>query len=295
MIILRIFPHGRMGAALPNYGKDFIITNGNNYTHAIIVNPEKNNPQLHIPIKNVVAVTCEAPKFVLTGWNVKMDLSHFLDYCSENIGKFLIGGVKDTNIPNLPPFIGHYCSLTSGKVPIPKVIYPKSRRMSIIFSEKSFKPLWLGKASGYSYRKELVYNLLEGKFPVDIYGRGCGYLRKDKYNRIKGSFQHNEPYKKYQFTIVIENMKYPHYISEKFTTPLNYKCIPVYWGCSLIEKYYPHSCIQLNGDIRHDILLIRDILKNPNKYLKDMDKALENYHVHNNLVKKCIEIWKYNK
>ena len=40
MIILRHFGGGG-GECLDNYGKDFIITKGDNYTHAILLWPEK--------------------------------------------------------------------------------------------------------------------------------------------------------------------------------------------------------------------------------------------------------------
>ena len=50
-------------------------------------------------------------------------------------------------------------------------------------------------------------------------------------------------------------MKYPHYISEKFEYPLQNKTIPIYWGATYIEHYYPNCCIQLSGNIKSDILI----------------------------------------
>jgi len=288
MIILRCFGF-TAGKNLANYGKDFILTYGDNYTHAIIYNPETNRPRLHIPKKNVVAFTGEAPRFLITKWNLNTTTTAFLYYCDKFIWQFLIGGVENTNIPNRPPFIGLYCSIGSGE--IPKTIYRKKKTMSIIFSEKSFKPIHLNRAPGYLYRKKLVYNIIKGNFPVDIYGRGCAYLPY-KDSRIKGSFSGSKPYETYQFTIAVENMRYPHYITEKFENAIRNKTIPIYLGCTKIEKYYPNCCIWLSGNVCGDILLIRDILKNPNKYLKDMDKAQEYLHVTNNIVRRCILYWK---
>ena len=48
MIIIKFFPDSNIGCDLTNYGKDFIITKGDNYTHAILLWPEKNTS----PLKN---------------------------------------------------------------------------------------------------------------------------------------------------------------------------------------------------------------------------------------------------
>ena len=292
MIIIKFFPDSNIGSDLPNYGKDFIITKNNNYTHAILLWPEKIRPPLKINKKNVVGTTLESPKYMLYEFNLSTNQNAFFEYCKRYIGKFLIGGVKNTNIPNQPPFLGFYCSKKSGKIPR-NISFNKTKKMSIMISAKSFQGLWLKKGYGYSLRKQIVLNILKGNFPIDIWGNGCGYLDSSD-SRIKGTFKNGEPYKNYQFTIAIENEKYPHYITEKFEHPLRYKTIPIYWGAKYIECYYPNCCIQLSGNIKSDILLIKDILQNSKKYLKDMEKAQKKLFVDNNLVKRCVNIWKNN-
>ena len=292
MIIIKFFPDSNIGCDLTNYGKDFIITKGDNYTHAILLWPEKIRPHLKINKKNVVGITGECPKYITYEFNLSTNENAFFEYCKKYIGKFLIGGVKNTGIPNQPPFLGFYCSQTSGKIPR-NISFNKTKKMSIIMSAKSFQGLWLGKGYGYSLRKQIVLNILKSNFPIDIWGSGCGYLNSSD-PRIKGAFKNNEPYKNYQFTIAIENTKYPHYITEKFEFPLKNKTIPIYWGAKYIEHYYPNCCIQLSGNIKSDILLIKDILQNSKKYLKDMEKAQKKLYVDNNLVKRCVNIWKNN-
>lgn len=291
MIIIKFFPNSSCGCDLPNYGKDFIITTGNNYTHAILLLPEKIRPNLTINKKNVVAIAAECPKYFTASWNLNTTLENFLEYCDKYIGKFLIGGIKDTNLPNREPFLSYHLTHTSGKIP-KQIFFEKTKKMSIVISHKSFEKVWCGKGFGYTLRKELVLNILKRNFPIDIWGNGCEKLNSTD-SRIKGSFNDSfSPYKNYQFTIAIENMKYPHYITEKFFNPINHKTIPIYWGAKYIELWYPNSCIQLCGNINTDMLLIKDILINSNKYLKDMDMAQKRYHEDNNLVKKCVNIWK---
>ena len=133
MIIIKFFPDSNIGRDLPNYGKDFIITKGDNYTHAILLWPEKIRPNLKINKKNVVATTGECPKYITYEFNLTTNINAFLEYCKRKIGTFLIGGVKNTGIPNIPPFLGFYCSQTSGKIP-KNISFNKTKKMSIMIS-----------------------------------------------------------------------------------------------------------------------------------------------------------------
>jgi len=135
MIIIKFFPSAYYGCDLPNYGKDFIITDGDNYTHAILLWPGKTRPNLKINKKNVVAMTPEAPKYVTFEFNLNTNQNAFFEYCKRYIGTFLIGGVKNTAIPNKPPFLGFYCSRTSGKIPR-NISFNKTKKMSIMIYEE---------------------------------------------------------------------------------------------------------------------------------------------------------------
>jgi hypothetical protein len=73
--------------------------------------------------------------------------------------------------------------------------------------------------------------------------------------------------KDYVFTIAIENTIHDHYFTEKIINPLVYNTIPIYLGCSNIEKYFPNHVIPLTGNVHIDINAIEYILKNPQKFI----------------------------
>ncbi len=119
--------------------------------------------------------------------------------------------------------------------------------------------------------------------PIDIYGRGCQYYGTD--GRIKGEFGHlsSEPYENYRFHICIENFITPHYFTEKITNTLLSSTIPVYLGCKNIDDYFPNSVIKLTGNVENDIVLLKNICENPDKYCIDIDanKVKEIVHIKN--------------
>jgi hypothetical protein len=227
------------------YGKykKYYFTNDNDFTHAIIINTEM--PTLTIPKENVLGLAFEPIYFLgLT--------SEFIEYAKKHIGRYFIGDKFD--LPN--PFIEHFSYMWYSRPP--REILFKNNLMSIIVSEKKFAP-------GHLYRHQLVQKIIELNLPIDIYGRGSKeYSYK---NRIMGTFNDNEPYEFYKFSICIENTICNHYFSEKIMTPLMYNCTPVYYGCKNINKYV-ENVITLEGDINKDILVILSIIKYPDKYYK---------------------------
>ena len=46
---------------------------------------------------------------------------------------------------------------------------------------------------------------------------------------------------------------------------------PVYWGCKNIKEYFGDDIICLTGDAQKDLELIVDVLRNPEKYKKNID------------------------
>lgn len=51
------------------------------------------------------------------------------------------------------------------------------------------------------------------------------------------------------FSLIIENTSHHNYFTEKLTDCLVMKTIPVYWGCTNIEKYFPDGAIiQIHSD-----------------------------------------------
>lgn len=228
---------------IPQYGKDIIYTDGTNYTHAILIGTPM--PQLHIPKCNVLGLAFEPPYFLgLT--------SEFISYAQQYIGKYYIG--EKGHLPD--PFVEHhgfmwYC-------PFPRELQCKTKTMSIIFSNKK-------QVFGHQYRHQLVHAILQTKWNIDIYGKGCTELMYND-SRIKGEFSDEEPYDGYQFSISIENFSLSDYISEKVINPLMYECTPLYYGARNIEKYFPNYTISLLGNLVTDLNIIKAVIDNPNQY-----------------------------
>ena len=233
-------------AHIKYYGNDkqVFITDGDDYTHAIIINNAM--PHLNIPKENVVGLAFEPYEF--------LQMSRpFITYAKTHIGKYFIGSKRD--LPD--PFIEHfgYMWYTNPK----KSITYKPKIMSVCVSEKTFAP-------GHVYRHKLIEEIIRLDLPVDIYGRGSHLY--NNYRFTKGVFENTEPYENYLFSICIENFQNNDYISEKCITPLLHNCMPIYSGCINIQQYFDNDVIVLTNNINQDIDTIIAILNSPFTYYK---------------------------
>ena len=237
---------------MEDYGidKSIYITNDDNYTHVLILNTAMPVIPSHIPKKNVVGLAFEPLPFL--GLSQK-----FIDYAVNNIGKYFIG--TKTILPE--PFTEHYAYMWH-MTPY-KSIPEKTKIMSIMVSMKT-------QMIGHQYRHLLVQRILEERLPIDIYGNGCKYYSSD-YGNVKGDFEEREPYQDYMFHICIENMQTNHYFSEKITNPLLAGTTPIYFGCHSIDEYFPFNVLKLSGNIEEDIILLKNILQDPNAYRKNIE------------------------
>jgi hypothetical protein len=232
---------------IPQYNTEIRYTTGEDYTHAVLLGVPM--PALSIPKENVLGLAFEPPYFLgLT--------QQFIAYAQNYIGRYYIG--EKGSLPD--PFIEHhgfmwYC-------PFPNTIKPKDKLMSIIFSNKK-------QVFGHQYRHQLVAAILQSGLPIDIYGNGCNLLGCAD-NRIKGTFRDEEPYDGYRFSIAIENFSLPDYISEKLINPLMYECTPLYYGATNASKYFPF--IPLIGNLVTDLHIIMEVINNPEKYEKKVDR-----------------------
>ena len=222
--------------------KKVYITDKNDYTHAIILN--KAMPKLNIPKENVIGLAFEP--FELLNIN-----QEFINYSQKNIGKYFIGNKKDLPYPFIEYF-GYMWHSNPGKE-----IITKNKIMSIIVSQKQFAP-------GHIYRHKLVEKIIQLQLPIDIYGKGSNMYN---YSCVKGTFIDAEPYEDYLFSVCIENFVNNHYISEKIITPVMFNCMPIYFGCNNVNKYFDEVII-LSGDIDNDIKVIISVLNDPYKYYK---------------------------
>ena len=240
-----IYERINYASELDFYGKDkkVYITDDDDYTHAIIMNTAM--PDLKIPKENVIGLAFEPIQFL--GLHQR-----FIEYAKTHIGKYLIG--DKLTLPE--PFVEHFGYMWHSRPP--KEITYKPKLMSIVVSKKQFAP-------GHQYRHHLIDAIIQHNLPIDIFGHGSSMYHYD--DRIKGSFTDAEPYEDYLFSICIENHQCNHYFSEKIITPLLYNCMPVYLGCKNIDSYID-DIIKLSGDINNDIILLRNILQNPNANYK---------------------------
>lgn len=253
---------------IQNYGKDIVFTLEDNYTHAIIQNVAM--PNLIIPKENVIGFAFEPIRFLLL-------TDDFINYAQKYIGKYYIGDT--TNLPK--PFIEHYSYMWHLE-PL-KYIPVKKSIMSIIISDKLV-------THGHHYRHLLVNEILKTDLPIDIYGTGCKFYKNITDSRIKGKFNEKEPYEFYYFHICIENVQSNHYFSEKITNPLLCNTNPIYLGCKNINSYFPDYITNLSGDINDDMILIKNILKEPLKYNKKIDIHYVKDKI--NLIKHLLELFK---
>ena len=229
--------------------KKVYFTTEDDYTHIIIINTAMPNIDRNkIPKKNIIGLAFEP--YELLGLTAP-----FIEYAQKNIHKYYIG-----NKNNLPaPFVEGFSYMWYDDPLKPIPIESKKKIMSIIVSEKKFAP-------GHIYRHKLVEKIIEKNLPIDIYGRGSLYYKKDGDN-VKGEFISNEPYKEYLFSICIENFRNNHYFSEKIMSPLMYNCLPIYLGCKNIVDYFKKdSLFFLTGDLEKDIKNIEFILENPDNF-----------------------------
>ncbi len=224
------------------YNRDYVFTNDNDYTHAIILNTAM--PNLKIPKENVLGLAFEP--YPLLNLN-----QEFIEYAKKYIGRYFIGDCN--HLPS--PFIEHFGYMWHS--PNQKNITFKPNLMSIVLSNKQYAP-------GHKYRHDMVKYIIEHNLPIDIYGYGSTMYH---YYRVKGSFEGSEPYENYLFSICIENYQSKHYFSEKIIDPMLLNCNPIYLGCENID-YYLENIIHLNGDLQKDMEFIIKILKNPNFFYK---------------------------
>ena len=136
--------------------------------------------------------------------------------------------------------------------------------MSIIVGNRIFFP-------GHRYRHDLAGEILKRNLPVDVWGRGANEYSGD---RVKGSFRGLEPYKDYKFTIAIENNDSESYITEKYTNAIACGTVPLYFGANRISTYFGDQWgFRLNGKLEEDIVLIENVLRNPEQYRIDLSRA----------------------
>ena len=144
---------------------------------------------------------------------------------------------------------------------------PHENQFSAIISNKN-------NGNGYQLRRNLLINLSK-KYPnlCDIYGHGWNNELGVSYKGPLGCY-HNinrnncqskyDALINYKYSLCIENCSISNYFSEKFTDSILCWCIPIYFGCTNIEKYFPKgSFYQIDITKPECIDDIANIIKTP--------------------------------
>lgn len=130
----------------------------------------------------------------------------------------------------------------------------KTKQVSIITSSKQMTP-------AHKYRYSLTTKLLNSDIDIDIYGRDLPFKNIKYKGKLDGKI---DGLLNYNYSICIENCSIPNYFTEKFTDAILCWTIPIYWGCSNIEKYFPHGSYYIIDIQKGDILnQIKDIIQKP--------------------------------
>lgn len=117
----------------------------------------------------------------------------------------------------------------------------KSRTCSLIASAKEDQ-------EGHRLRHRLARAIRAETLPVDIMGRGY---------RAFGAKE--EGLAPYRFSVIVENVREPSYITEKLIDCLICRTIPIYWGAPDVGDFFDTSGIILCDDEAAILAALRDL------------------------------------
>ncbi len=133
-------------------------------------------------------------------------------------------------------------------------VHPKSKSCCMMYSNKQ-------STTGHRLRHQIAQTTPN----IDLFGSGAGRSFDTK----------DELLKPYMFSVVIENCKVDDYFSEKLLDCLAVGTIPIYWGCSGIDRFF-----DMDGIITFDTLeQLHDIMKSLSKelYQSKFDAVTNNF------------------
>ena len=234
--------------------------------YLIMLNNRKaNKTKAHCPKENVWAIMQEPYVKYLYDWIVEghESYSKVFTHCPpSNDQKY---------IPSQPAIPWHvtrtFDQLTHEKIP------QKSKNISWILSKLTFLP---------GHRKKMaLLNFLKqkSKYEIDLFGRGIRYIQ-DKWDGLAA----------YKYSIAIENTSGPDYWTEKIADCFLTWTVPIYWGCTNLENYFPkESFIRIDVEKHEESLKkIKEIIEND-----DWEKRIPALEVARNLVLHKYQIFPY--
>ena len=138
-------------------------------------------------------------------------------------------------------------------------IYPKSKLLSIVASNKTFAP-------GHNFRHEIIKHNIHPE--LELWGSGYRWFSDEPDGRVL-------PFKDYMYVIVVENCIYPGYYTDKIIDCFAAGCIPIYWGCPLMENRFNNKGYYTFQTIDELKTIISKI--SIEDYYSKMDYIRENY------------------
>jgi hypothetical protein len=146
---------------------------------------------------------------------------------------------------------------------------------------------------GHQMRHEIIKRENEIKTPKNFLFKG------DRYPMSKALITKESIFASPMFAAVIENTCHNGYFTEKITDCMMFKTIPIYWGCSNIEKFYNPEGIISFRSVDEFIKICNNLT--PEYYTSRLNVIEENYkkvneyqNYENRICSKIIDILKYN-
>lgn len=132
---------------------------------------------------------------------------------------------------------------------------------------KENKIVWITSNQRNSKGHQIRMNFLDSikSLPfVDLYGRGINPI-KDKWEVLHRS----------KYAIAYENFQNDYYWTEKIIDCFLSYTMPIYFGCNLIENYFPkNSFIQMDPNDKHIHLFLKEIVTS-NKWEENMEAIVK--------------------
>ena len=248
--------------------KEIAFVVDDSYTHAIVLGQAE--PELLVDKSRVIGFSLEAKPV----WK-----PHFIQYAKRRIGVYYVGDYDDDDVSlGTEPFVEHF-SYVLYSLPT-RVIYEKSSYMSLVVYDKRY-------SLGQHYCNRIADMIVKNNLPIDIYGNPTqnysDLISSVNMFTIRETYKPTRPYEKYAFSIVIEENTSKHFYSDKPITAMMCHCVPIYYGCFVLNKKLEDNVVRLTGNLSRDMNLIVNVLRNPEQFYKEIDVALVDKEV--NLLK----------
>lgn len=140
-------------------------------------------------------------------------------------------------------------------------VYPKTKRVAMIVSDKNFCP-------GHKLRHVIAKQFAHEH--IDFFGPSFTPIGTDK----------EQAFKDYQFAIVVEPARREGAFAEHLLDPMAFGTVPLYWGCPNIGQFFDQRGILSFSDIDGLDALLRHIHRFPDELYNRMLPA-----IHRNLKK----------